>query len=127
MPVGLLRPNICMSKRWLQLLCPNLISVRACKSLGCQAIVEQSFVHKKTQPPCPPPPPGIKCSETPLFRNCKSTSITLDDGEDLGCIAENNFYDGLPPVRISTYWDFPFGVKRFCPGHNKIDMSVIQC
>ena len=34
---------------------------------------------------------------------------------------------GLPPERISTYRDFPFGVKRFCPGHNKIDMSVIQC
>ena len=42
-------------------------------------------------------------------------------------IAENNVYEGLPPVRTSTYRDFPFGVKRFCPGHNKIDMSVIQC
>ena len=42
-------------------------------------------------------------------------------------IAENNVSEGLPPVRISPHKDFPFGVKRFCPGHNKIDMSVILC
>ena len=42
-------------------------------------------------------------------------------------IAENNLSDGLPPVRISPHKDFSFGVKRFCPGHNKIDLSVIQC
>ena len=36
-------------------------------------------------------------------------------------IAENNYSDGLLPVRISLHKDFPFGVKRFCPGHNKID------
>ena len=41
--------------------------------------------------------------------------------------AENNFSDGLPQVRDSPHKDFPLGVKRFCPGHNKIDMSVIQC
>ena len=41
-------------------------------------------------------------------------------------IAENNLSDGLPPVRISPHKDFPFGVKRFCPGQNKMDMSVIQ-
>ena len=42
-------------------------------------------------------------------------------------IAEKFFSDGLPQVRISPHKDFPFSVKRFCPGHNKIDMSVIQC
>ena len=36
-------------------------------------------------------------------------------------IAENNLSDGLPPVRISPHKDFPFDVKRFCPGHNIID------
>ena len=41
--------------------------------------------------------------------------------------AENNFSYGLPQVRDSPHKDFPLGVKRFCPGHNKTDMSVIQC
>ena len=41
--------------------------------------------------------------------------------------AENKFVWWASPSGDSPHKDFRFGVKWICHGHNKIDMSVIQC